>query len=210
MKLYLHCKARCANKIVKPERLKAMISICFVIIIFTGSLFGQSIAGSTKDNLPFPSYGNGKVIVRIYTDYFCPPCRAAEPELEPLLIDLVKSKKITAVFVDTPIYKDSQVYAKYFLYAINKTNDLEYAIKVRSALFDAATNKTSKDSLEEFLKGKGITFTPFDTTPVLKRLNALLQEDKVDATPTVVIVKDGKSEKKVGGGDILRALKAIQ
>jgi len=191
------------------KRLKAIIGICF-ITIFTGSFFGQSIAGTTQDNLPFPSYGSGKVVVRVYTDYFCAPCRAAEPELEPLLVNLVKSKKITVVFIDTPIYKDSQSYARYFLYALNKTNDLEYAIRTRSALFEAAANKINKDSLEEFLKGKGIAFTSFDATSLLKRLNALLQEDKVDATPSCVIVKDGKPEKKVGGGEILKAIKAIQ
>jgi thiol:disulfide interchange protein DsbA len=173
-----------------------ILIIVSFLMVFVGAAFGESIPGETKDNLPFPSYGSGKVIVRVYTDYFCPPCRAAEPELEPLLIDLVKSKKITVVFVDTPIYKNSQSYARYFLYALNKTNDLEHAIRARSILFEAAANKVYKDSLEEFLKGKGIGFTTFDATHVLKRLNALLQEDKVDATPSCVIVKDGKSEKR--------------
>jgi protein-disulfide isomerase len=176
-----------------------------------GVAFGESIPVATKDNLPFPSYGNGKVIVRIYTDYFCPPCRAAEPELEPLLIDLVKSKKVTVIFVDTPIYKDSQFYARYFLYALNKTNDFEYAIRARSALFEAAFNKISgKEAIEEYLKVKGIAFTSFDAIPVLKKLNGLLQDDKVTGTPSCVIVKDGKPDKRVGGGEILKAVKEIQ
>ena len=187
----------------------ALLTICF-LLIFAGAAFGELILGVTKDNLPFPSYGIGKVIVRIYTDYFCPPCRAAEPELEPLLIDLVKSKKVTVIFVDTPIYKDSQIYARYFLYALNKTNDFEYAIRARSALFEAAANQINKESLEEFLKGKGITFTPFDAIPVLKKLNGLLQDDKVTGTPTCVIVKNGISDKRVGGGEILKALKEMQ
>jgi thiol:disulfide interchange protein DsbA len=194
---------------MKVKKTGMLLTICF-LLVFAGTAFGELILGVTKDNLPFPSYGVGKVIVRIYTDYFCPPCRAAEPELEPLLIDLVKSKKITVTFVDTPIYKDSQIYARYFLYALNKTNDFEYAIRARSVLFEAAANKINKESLEEFLKGKGIAFTPFDATPVLKKLNGLLQEDKVTGTPSCVIVKDGTSEKKVGGGEILKALKEIQ
>jgi len=178
--------------------------------VFAGVILGEVIPGATKDNLPFPSYGVGKVLVRIYTDYFCPPCRAAEPELEHLLVDLVKSKKITVTFVDTPISKDSQFYARRFLYALNKKNDFEHALKVRSVLFEAATNKVNKDSLDEYLKGKGIALTPFEVAPVLTKLNALLQEDKVDATPSCVVVRDGTSEKKIGGGEILKALKAIQ
>jgi thiol:disulfide interchange protein DsbA len=188
----------------------ALLTICF-LMVFAGPAFGELILGATRDNLPFPSYGIGKVIVRIYTDYFCPPCRAAEPELEPLLIDLVKSKKITVTFVDTPIYKDSQLYAKYFLYALNKKNDFKHALLVRSALFEAAVNKISgKETLEEFLNGKGIAFTPFDAVPVLKKLNGLLQDDKVTGTPTCVIVKNGISDKRVGGGEILKALKEIE
>ena len=192
------------------KKKSALLTICF-LLIFAGAAFGELILGVTKDNLPFPSYGIGKVIVRIYTDYFCPPCRAAEPELEPLLIDLVKSKKITVTFVDTPIYKDSQIYARYFLYALNKTNDLEYAIRARSVLFEAAVNKISgKEAIEEFLKVKGIAFTSFDAIPVLKKLNGLLQDDKVTGTPSCVIVKNGISDKRVGGGEILKALKEIQ
>jgi thiol:disulfide interchange protein DsbA len=191
------------------KKKSALSTICF-LLIFAGAAFGELILGVTKDNLPFPSYGIGKVIVRIYTDYFCPPCRAAEPELEPLLIDLVKSKKITVTFVDTPIYKDSQIYARYFLYALNKKNNFEYALHVRSVLFEAAANKINKESLEEFTKGKGIAFTPFDAIPVLKKLNGLLQDDKVTGTPTCVIVKNGISDKRVGGGEILKALKEIQ
>jgi hypothetical protein len=44
---------------------------------------------------------------------------------------------------------------------------------------------------------------------VLKKLNVLLQEDKVTGTPSCVILKDGRSEKKVGGAEILKALKEL-
>jgi thiol:disulfide interchange protein DsbA len=195
---------------MKLKKTSTILTICF-LLIFAGAALGEPIPGVTKDNIPFPSYGVGKVLVRVYTDYFCPPCRGAEHELEPLLVELVKSKKITVTFVDTPIYRDSQFFARRFLYALNKRNDFEHALKVRSVLFEAATNKVKKDSLDEYLKEKGIALTPFEVAPVLTKLNSLLQEDKIDATPTVVIVKEGgKPEKRIGGGEILRALKSIQ
>lgn len=192
------------------NKFRVLFSVC-LFTVFAMQAFGESIPGATKDGMPFPSYGIGKVVVRMYADYFCPPCRAVLPELVPLLDDLIKSKKITVVFVDTPIYKDSQLYARYFLYALNKKNDFEYALRARSVLFEAAGSKISgKEALEEFMKGKGIDFTPFDATPVLKKLNTLLQEDKVTGTPSCVIAKDETSEKKVGGGEILKALKAMK
>lgn len=186
-----------------------LLTIC-AVILFAISACGEPVPGAGKNNLPLPSYGNSKTIVRVYTDYFCPPCQSAEPELEPLLIDLVKSNKITVIFVNAPIYKDSQAYAKYFLYALKRKNDFEYALRVRSVLFEAARSKINKEALEEFLKNKGIPVTPYDIVPVLTRLNALLAEDNVTGTPTCVIVKDGKSEKKVGGKEILKALKELQ
>ncbi|OPX93463.1 MAG: hypothetical protein A4E58_02960 [Syntrophorhabdus sp. PtaB.Bin006] len=191
------------------KKICILLTIC-VVVSLAAFFFGRLIPGVTKDNLSFSSYGNGKVIVRVYTDYFCPACQSAEPELEPLLVDLVKSGKITVVFVDTPIHKDSQVYAKHFLYALKKQNDFEYALRARSALFEAATGKVNKDALEGFLKDKGIAVVPFDTVPVLTKLNALLKEDNVTSTPTCVIVKDSKSEKKVGGKEILKALKELR
>ncbi|NLW34749.1 DsbA family protein [Syntrophorhabdus aromaticivorans] len=191
------------------KRSGILLTICCLVACVVPAC-GEPTPGAGKDKLPLLSYGSGKTIVRVYTDYFCPPCRSTESELEPLLVDLVKSNKITLVFVDAPIYKDSQVYAKHFLYALKKKNDFEYALRVRSALFEAATGKVNKDALEGFLKDKGITLVPFDAAPVLTRLNALLREDNVTSTPTCLIVKDGKSEKKVGGKEVLKALKELQ
>ena len=42
------------------------------------------------DEVLLPSFGQGKVQVRLYTDYFCGPCSHMEPKIEPLLKDLVQ------------------------------------------------------------------------------------------------------------------------
>ncbi len=189
------------------KRLNVLLSMC-CLIGFAWPALGESITGAMQDSTPLPSYGTGKA--RLYTDYFCSPCRAFEPELKPLLVNLVKLKKIAVTFVDIPMYKDSLTYARYFLYAINKSNNLEYAIRTRSALFEAAlTNISGKDALEEFLKGRGIAYAPFDAVPVLRKMNTYLQEERVTSTPNCVITKDGKSEKKVGAGEIVKALKKL-
>ena len=53
-----------------------------------------------------PSFGNGAIKVVLYADYFCPPCRGIEPQLEPLITDLMKTGKINLIFVDTPTSLD--------------------------------------------------------------------------------------------------------
>jgi len=189
-------------------------SIVLAVLLLCASLtiaHADFAEGAKKDDLPFPSYGSGKILVRLYTDYFCPPCRAMETKLETILEDMVKLNVINLTLIDTPIYKRSSMYAKYFLYALKKKNDYNYARTVRLALFEAAGNKiVEKEILEEQLKTKKIEYVPFDTNPVLARLNIQLQEDEVDSTPTCVIVDGAKVEKFKGGRNIINALERIK
>jgi thiol:disulfide interchange protein DsbA len=189
-------------------------SIVLAVLLLCASFaiaHADSSTEAKKDDLPFPSYGSGKILVRLYTDYFCPPCRAMEPKLEPLLEDMVKRNIINLTLIDTPIYKPSSMYARYFLYALKKKNDYDYASTVRLILFEAAGNNISeKEKLEGLFKHKGIEYVPFDTNPVLARLNIYLQEDKVNTTPTCVIVDGAKVEKFIGGQNIINAIERIR
>lgn len=184
-----------------------LVVIAVFGFIAVGALFAQGPAA------PFPTYGAGAIQVRLYTDYFCPPCRAMEPPVEPVLRDLLKRKIITLTLVDTPFNRYSPLYARYFLYALKKEkNNLEHALKVRNILFEAATNTqaTTKEQLEQIFKNKGISYAVFDPKPALNRYNVLITEDNIRSTPTCVIIRGGKKEAFGGGQDILKALKHLQ
>lgn len=47
------------------------------------------------------SYASDKVEVRLYTNWHCKPCKAMMPYVEPVLKELVDSKKIYLVKVDS-------------------------------------------------------------------------------------------------------------
>jgi protein-disulfide isomerase len=183
-------------------------SALFITIINVFILPGGSARGQ---DAPFPTYGSGAVQVRLYTDYFCPPCRKMEPEAVPILRDLIKRGVISLTLVDTPFNKYSPLYARYFLYALKAKNDFEHAIKVHNILFDAAAsrNLTTKERLKEVFDGKGIPYQAFEPKPAFDRYNALIKEDKVDSTPSCVIIQTGKKKKFVGGPDIINALKGL-
>jgi thiol:disulfide interchange protein DsbA len=174
--------------------------------LFAGTL---SVLGQ---DAPFPTYGSGAIEVRIYTDYFCPPCREMEPAVEPVLKNLLKKKAIRLTLVDTPFNPSSPLYARYFLYALAKKNDAEHALKVRNILFDAAARKnvTTKEGIEELFRSKRIRYTAFDPKPAFDRFNALIKEDNINATPNCVIIKGGNKETFVGGADIIKALKGLK
>jgi thiol:disulfide interchange protein DsbA len=190
----------------------------FAVGLFSMVLAGLIAAGggwAEEQNPPFPSYGSGPVEVRLYTDYFCPPCRAMEPAVEPLLKDLLKKNAIRLTLVDVPFSQHTLLYARNFLYAIKENNDLEHAFRVRNVLLEASTQKdvTTQERIEALFKEKGIPFSiffaTFDAKPAFDRYNALLKEDNINATPTCVVIKNGQKKAFVGGPNIINALKAL-
>ncbi len=190
---------------------RQMVGGIFIVMAVLGfiavnSLFAKGPAA------PFPVYGAGAIQVRFYTDYFCPPCLAMEPAVEPVLRDLLKDKIITLTMVDVPFHRHSPLYAQYFIYALKGKNDLEHALKVRNILFEAAssTHVTTREQLEEIFKSKRIPYEIFDPKPSFSRYNDLIKEDSIQSTPTCVIIKGGKKEAFVGRQDILKALKNLQ
>jgi thiol:disulfide interchange protein DsbA len=160
---------------------------------------------------PFPQYGTGPIQVRIYTDYFCPPCRAMEPSVEPMLQEQLQRNAITLTFIDVPFHRLTPLYAKHFLYALKVKNDPAHAFLVRNVLIAATADRqmTTEARIAELFKSKGIPHTVFEARSVFDRYNALIREDQISATPTCVIVKGGKKEKFTGGPDIIAALKRL-
>lgn len=190
--------------------LKKIISFVFLALIMVWSIAG-GIVSAAEQNQPFPAYGTGPIEVRLYTDYFCPPCRVMEPEVEPLLKDLLKKNAIHLTLVDAPFNPLSPLFARNFLYAIKQSNALEEALKARNVLQNAATNKEIKtqEQIAALFKEKGIAFSVWDPKPAFDRYNVLLTEDKINATPTIVIIRNGQRKSFVGGPDIISALKAL-
>ncbi len=101
------------------HRMKIVAIGCagFCILVF---MLGLACPDCPAGETVVPAFGEGKINVRLYTDYFCPPCKDMEPDIEPVLAELVREKIIRLTFVDTPFYRSSSLYARYFLYAMNE------------------------------------------------------------------------------------------
>jgi thiol-disulfide isomerase/thioredoxin len=169
-----------------------------------------AVKSGWAEGVEAPSFGKGKIQVRLYTDYFCGPCSRMEPKIEGLLSDLVKRDIISLTFVDTPVHRTTQLYAQYFLEIVGADRSLTNVLRSRAVLFDAAKNKIEKkEDLEEFLKKNGVKFVPTDPRPVFVALSALISEDDIKSTPTCVIVRDGKKGVFSGEKDIMKALEVL-
>lgn len=184
---------------------------CFIVILVLSCLVALAPAAAEEEQSPFTAYGDGPVEVRLYSNYFCPPCRSLEPQAEPLLLELVERNAIRLMMVDLPTNEESLLYAHFYFYALKAENTLERAMAVRTLLFEAAARRDVRtgDSLAAFFEEHSIDFETFDAKTLYPRLNELISEDRVRATPTVVIIRDGESKSLSGPRAILEALKAL-
>ncbi len=171
----------------------------------------RSAVGAGSTDMFLLSFGKGKVEVKLYSDYFCGACRNLEPNVEYLITDLIQRNVITITFVDTPLHKYSPLYARYFLYILNGKKEIGHALKARRALFEGAQqNISDSGKLGSFLTTKGFKLKPFDAAPVFSVLQGYLRIDNIRATPTAVVLRDGKREFHQGVPNITRMLEGLK
>ena len=184
----------------------AVLGLLLFVVFFDGSVTPAYAAEPLK-----PDFGNGRVHVRLYSDYFCGPCSKLDPAISKPIADLVKKNAIRLTFVDTPVSAYSTLYARYFLYALNEKKEIDYALKVRHVLFQAAAlNISDREKLEEHLKKNGVKYKVYDPTPSFGFLTGYLTEDKVRSTPTAVILDSGRRKVVKGSADIARTIGEIK
>jgi thiol-disulfide isomerase/thioredoxin len=180
------------------------------LLLFLLIVSGPTMPVNAADP-PLPAFGEGAVEVRVYTDYFCGPCRAEEQEVMAAIAELVAKKRIRVIFIDTPLFPETVLYAGYFLAALNAKQEFGQAVAARAALFEAAGLQINrKGELEGFLAKKGLEIRPFDTAPVFAIFSKYIKEDRINSTPTVVIV--GPQGRQILGNkeQILKALSGLR
>ena len=186
-------------------------SIPLAFVTLAGLLFfGVAFSGSVtpaygQDSLPM--YGQGKVQIRLYTDYLCGPCREMETDVEPLLEKIIAGGKAKVIYIDTPIHRETIIYVKYYLCAARNVSHKE-AVRVRKALFAAGEKGIGTDEeLKAFLDKAEMKVPPCDISAFLKMMNGYLQEDDIKSTPTCVIVTPAAKTVYSGREAIVEALK---
>lgn len=185
--------------------LAAAAGLLFFLLFFSGSATPVYAAEPVLS-----AFGTGPVEVRLYTDYFCAPCAAEEAEVISLVTELIDKSRVRILFIDTPVHPETVLYADYFLAALNARKDFRQAVAARGALFEAAGQKIKgKEALEAFLKAKGLDIRPFDTAPLFKTFTSYLKEDKINATPTCVIIGPTGKSILVGQDKIVKGLRGL-
>lgn len=171
-----------------------------ILLTFSGSVtpaYGQDRLRS------IPSVGKGPYEVIMYSDYFCPPCNRIDAKAEPVLKELLATGKVKITFVDVPAHKETPLYVRVFLYAVNAGPNDEEIFRIRRVLFVAAQEKRMDDreALLAYVKEQNVVWKSFEVKPIFNRLSQMIKQYKVDETPTCVIRYSPTEEKKYVGTD---------
>jgi thiol-disulfide isomerase/thioredoxin len=172
----------------KNVRLPLLVFALAGYLMMIAAFSGSATPAYGAENAWIPSYGKGKVEIIVFTDYFCHPCQAVEKDLEPALEEFLAKGRATVTFVDMPIYRQTPLYAKYFLYgALNK--GYREALHVRRELFDLAKGSApgSDADLSAALRARHVSLTPHDEKPTFQAWNGIIRNYKVNSTPTMVV-----------------------
>jgi len=164
-----------------------------------------------SEGLALPSFGRGDVKVRLYTDYFCGPCREVEPAAEGILYDLVRSNRINLTFIDVPIHRHTPVYTACYLYLAQREKSLDGILRIRKILFRAAEkNIEDKKALEKYLNGTGLKVTDVPEKAGAAEAARYLEEDGVEGTPTLVVIRRGGKTMYFGRSEVLKGLNTLK
>jgi protein-disulfide isomerase len=187
-----------------------MALILFAFLAGTGiSAMGLSkpdafAAGLSVKSLAFGDTESSSEVY-IVTDWFCPACRAAEPEI--LKGARIAMRQAKVVFVDYPIHPETLNYIPFNLSFI--VREKEKYLQVREALATLArkTKEPTPEDVQATVSPLGVKYVPLNYADVLagvQYFSTLVNKLKVPGTPSVVVQdsRTGKTKTLYGMSDI--------
>ena len=143
--------------------------------------------------------------VYIVSDWFCPACRVAEPEILKGARKAMQRAKV--VFVDYPIHPETFNYIPYNLSFI--VREKEKYLQIREALATLArkTKEPTPEDVQAAVSPLGVKFVPLNYADVMAGMqyfSTLVKKFKVTGTPSVVVQdsRTGKTKTLYGTAEI--------
>ncbi|MCL5884603.1 MAG: thioredoxin domain-containing protein [Deltaproteobacteria bacterium] len=127
--------------------------------------------------------------VYIVTDWFCPACRVAEPEILKAARKAMQQAKV--VFVDYPIYPETFNYIPYNLSFIIREKEKYLQIREAMATLARKTKEPMPEDVQAAVSPLGVKYVPLNYADVMagmQHFNTLVKKFKVQGTPSVVVL----------------------
>ncbi|MBE0603805.1 MAG: hypothetical protein IH611_09270 [Deltaproteobacteria bacterium] len=186
----------------------AMVLISFLAGLGTAALGLEKpdayAAGLTPEMLAFGP-ADSSTEVYIVSDWFCPACRVAEPEI--LKGARLAMKQAKVVFVDYPIHRETLNYIPYNLSFISREKEKYLQIREALASLTRKTKEPSPEDVQAAVTPIGVKYVPLSFADVLsgtKYHMSIVQKYKVQGTPQVVVTdsRTGKTKMLNGSAEI--------
>ena len=165
------------------------------------------------------SFGDEESSTEIYfvTDWFCPACRAAEPEILKGARKAMRQAKV--VFVDYPIHPETFNYIPYNLSFIVREKAKYLEIREALAALARKTKEPTPEDVQAAVSTLGVKYVPLNYADVvagMQYFSTLAKKFKVPGTPSVVVLdsRTGKTKTLYGSSgitsdNILKALAEV-
>jgi uncharacterized membrane protein len=197
------------NLVMKRLAVKtALIFFAFLAGIGISAL-GLSKPDVFAAGLPVKSlaFGDAESTSEVYivTDWFCPACRAAEPEI--LMGARKAMRQAKVIFVDYPIHPETLNYIPYNLSLIIREKEKYLLIREAMATLARKTKEPTPEDVQAAVSPLGVKYVPLNYADVLAGMqyfSALVKKFKVPGTPSVVVLdsRTGKTKTLFGISDI--------
>ncbi len=141
----------------------------------------------------------------IFTDWFCPHCRKAEPEIEKAVSATIKKAKI--IFIDVPIHAESFNYMPYNLSFLLNEKGKYLALRKALVALSLTSKEPGPEEVQKTIAPLGVTYRPLPFLAMTKGSQYFDETAKafgVKSTP-IVVVNNTKTKKRiqlVGSKDI--------
>ena len=143
--------------------------------------------------------------VYVVTDWFCPACRAAEPEI--LKGVRIAMRKTKVIFVDYPIHPETFNFIPYNMSFIVREKAKYFEIREAMAALARKTKEPTPEDVQAAVSPLGVKFVPLNYVDVMAGMqyfSTLVKKFKVPGTPSVVVLdsRTGKTKTLYGSAEI--------
>lgn len=161
-------------------------------------------AGLSEKSFAFGDTGSSSEVY-IVTDWFCPACQVAEPEI--LKGARMAMPRAKVVFVDYPIHPETLNYIPYNLSFILREKAKYLQIREALATLARKTKEPMHDDVQAAVSPLGVRYSQLNYADVLagtQYFASLVKKLKVTGTPAVVVhdSRTGKTKTLYGMTDI--------
>jgi hypothetical protein len=173
--------------------------------------FSAALAAFSGNSVAFGDAGSSSELY-VVTDWFCPACRKAEPEIAKGAALAMQRAKV--VFVDYPVHWETLNYIPYNLSFMIR--EKEKYLRIREALVSLArkTKEPTPGDVQAAVSELGVKFVPLDYQDVMGGMNyfdSVVRKLKVTGTPSVVVLDSKTGKKKIlSGSAVLTADRIAQ